>query len=240
MKKRYPEVAARLMADLRAGAFRVGEALPSEAALCARFGASRSTIRSALTELARLGMIDRKQGAATRVISSEPPPTYVHSMTATGDLLQFAGASRREVLSVSRVVADDALAQRLGDRPGRRWCLIRQTRHVDGLEAPVGCTDVFLNETYADIADEVQDYSGLVYTLLEERHGVIIREIRQSIKARPVPESLADLLQVAPGSHALELRRQYLDGGAENQIATVSILPADRYSYEITLRRERM
>lgn len=136
MKKRYPEVTAELMADLRAGAFRVGETLPSEAALCARFSASRSTIRSALAELARLGLIDRKQGAATRVISSAPPPTYVHSMTATGDLLQFAGASRREVLSVSRVVADDDLALTLGDRPGRRWTVIRQTRHVDGQAGP--------------------------------------------------------------------------------------------------------
>ncbi|HBT02538.1 MAG TPA: GntR family transcriptional regulator, partial [Citreicella sp.] len=110
MKKRYPEVAARIMTDLRSGAFKIGDTMPSEAVLCARFGASRSTIRGAMAELERLGLIERKQGAATRVISTEPPPTYVHSMSATGDLMQFAGPSWRRVREVLPVVADEALA----------------------------------------------------------------------------------------------------------------------------------
>ncbi|WP_158971284.1 GntR family transcriptional regulator, partial [Chachezhania sediminis] len=155
MKKRYPEVAARIMADLRSGNFRVGDPMPSEAVLCARFGASRSTIRSAMAELQRMGMIERKQGAATRVTSTEPPPTYVHSMSATGDLMHFAGPSFRKVQDIAPLVADEALAQRLGDRPGRRWMLIRQTRHIDGQDAPVGWTDVYLADDYADIADEI-------------------------------------------------------------------------------------
>lgn len=97
MKKRYPDIVSELLSDLRRGRFRVGELLPSEAELCERFGTSRSTIRSAMAELDRLGLIERRQGAATRVLSLEPPPTYVHSMTATGDLMQFAGPSRRRV-----------------------------------------------------------------------------------------------------------------------------------------------
>ena len=125
MKKRYPEVASRIMADLRAGALKVGDAMPSETALCARFDVGRSTVRSALAELERLGLVERRQGAATRVLSTEPPPTYVHSMTAAGDLMQFAGPSWRAVREIAPVVADDALAAALDDRPGRRWMLIR-------------------------------------------------------------------------------------------------------------------
>jgi DNA-binding GntR family transcriptional regulator len=238
MKKRYPEVAAKIMADLKSGPLRVGDAMPSEAVLCEKFGASRSTIRGALAQLQKLGLVERKQGAATRVLSTEPPPTYVHSMSATGDLMQFAGPSWRQVRDIHPLVADEGLASRLGDRPGRRWILIRQTRHIDGQELPVGWTDIYLTEKYADIAEEVSDYPGLVYALLEERHDIVIHEIRQTISAMPVPEDLAVTLGVAPTSDALGLRRQYRDGDGRIQIITVSVLPAEHYSYEITLRRQ--
>lgn len=238
MKKRYHMVAARIMAELRSGTIKVGDPMPSEAVLCTRFDASRSTIRSAMAELERLGLIERRQGAATRVISTEPPPTYVHSMSAADDLMQFAGPSWREVRETLPVVADEALAARLNDRPGRRWILIRQTRHVREQAAPVGWTDVYLDEEYADIAPEVPDYPGLVYALLEERHDVVIHEIRQSISAVPVPADLAEPLQVSAGSRALQLQRHYRDAGGVNRIITVSVLPAENYRYEITLRRQ--
>lgn len=238
MKKRYPEVAARIMADLRSGAFKVGDAMPSETALCAKFEVGRSTVRSAIAELERLGLVERRQGAATRVRSIEPPPTYVHSMSASGDLMQFAGPSWREVRDILPVVADETLATTLDDRPGRRWTLIRQTRHIQGQSAPVGWTDVFLNEAYQDIAEEIRNYEGLVYTLLEERHNVVIHEIRQSIRAAPVPADFAQTLEVGAGSSALELRRTYLDGEGTPQIITVSVLPAKNYRYEIILLRQ--
>lgn len=236
MKKRYPDVVKRMLIELRSG--KIGDVLPSEAVFCERFGASRSTIRSALLELQRLGLIERRQGAPTRILSTEPPPSYVHTMSATGDLMQFAGPSRRKVQSIAPTVADEALAEQLQDRPGRRWVLIRQTRHIDGQEAPVAWTDIYLCESYADIAGDIPDYPGLVYTLLEERHAVVIREIHQVVRAVPVPVDLAVLLQVEAGSHALELRRCYRDADGKNRIITVSTMPAEHYSYEILLRRQ--
>lgn len=237
MKKRYPEVVKRMLVELRSG--NVGDFVPSEAELCGRFGASRSTIRSALSELQRLGLIERRQGAPTRILSTEPPPSYVHTMSATGDLMQFAGPSKRKVQSIVAMVADEALAKRLHDRPGRRWVLIRQTRHIDGQVAPVAWTDIYLCEAYADIAEDIPDYPGLVYSLLEERHDVVIREIHQAVRAVPVPDDLAGPLQVHAGAHALELRRCYRDADGENRIITLSTMPAEHYSYEITLRRQK-
>lgn len=236
MKKRYPEVVKRMLAELRTG--KVGDFMPSEAVLSEQFGASRSTIRSALAELQRLGLVERRQGTPTRVVSTEPPPSYVHTMSASGDLMQFAGPSHRRVQSIQPIIADESLAEQLQDRPGRRWILIRQTRHIDGQDAPVAWTDIYLCETYADIAGEIPDYPGLVYTLLEERHDVVIDEIHQALRAIPVSPDLAQHLQVSAGTHALELRRCYRDAEGQNRIITVSTMPAEHYTYEITLRRQ--
>lgn len=239
MKKRYPEVVKQILAELRSGKIRVGEFLPSETALSEQFGASRSTIRSALAELQRLSVIERRQGAPTRVLSMEPPPSYVHTMTATGDLMQFAGQSTRLVQSSTPIIADEALARRLQDRPGRRWIKICQTRHIEGQSAPVAWTDVYLCEKYADIAHEIPSYPGLIYTLLEERHPVVIHEIHQSIRVAPVPADLAGPLQVASSTQAIELHRHYQDADGENAIITISIIPAEHYRYEFVLRRQK-
>ena len=104
--------------------------------------------------------------------------------------------------------------------------------------APVGWTDVYLDASYADIAEEVPSYAGLVYSLLEERHDVLIHENRQTVRAAPVSAELAEVLQVVPGDHALEMRRSYFDRVGEAQIISLSILSAQNYSYEITLRRQ--
>lgn len=238
MKKRYPAIAQQIMEEIRSGAFSVGDPMPSEAELCARFEASRSAVRGALAILQKLGVIERKQGAATRIRATEAAPTYVHSMTATGDLMEFAGPSWRKVHRINSIVADEALAERLDKRPGRRWLHISQTRHIDSQPNPVGWTDVYLSAEYPDIAEDIGSYPGLVYSLLEERHGILIQKIRQSINAVPVPEAIAERLEVQPGDPALELTRNYLDAEERSLIVSLSILPSKSYSYEITLTRQ--
>lgn len=238
MKKRYTDVAQGIMKDIRSGGFKVGDAMPSEAELCQRFSASRSTIRSALSQLQALGLVERKQGAATRITATQAGPTYVHAMMASGDLLQFAGPSWRRVQNICHVVADDSLATQLNCRPGKHWVCISQTRHIESQVAPVGWTDVYLCQCYDDIVEDIADYGGLIYSLLEERHSVLIHEIRQSISAVPVPEYLAVKLNVPAGDHALQLTRNYLNVENESLIVSISILPAKNYSYEISLKRQ--
>ncbi|MCG7602086.1 GntR family transcriptional regulator [Halomonas sp. McH1-25] len=238
MKKRYTDVARRIMQDIRAGGMQVGDPMPSEAELCARFGVSRSTIRSALSQLQTLGFVERKQGAATRVTATQAAPTYVHAMMASNDLLQFAGPSWRKVQSITPLIADEELASQLDKQPGKHWVRISQTRHIESQSAPVGWTDVYLCQRYADIVSEIPEYPGLIYTLLEERHQVLIHEIRQTVSAVPVPEYLAERLDVATGDHALRLTRHYLDAEGESLLISINILPANNYRYEIRLMRQ--
>lgn len=239
MKKRYTNVANSLLEEIRSGAFQVGDTMPSEADLVARFGVSRSTVRSALSQLQSLGIVERKQGAPTRIKATEIAPTYVHTMSATGDLMLFAGRSSwREVQKIEPVVADESLASRLDGRPGRRWVRISQLRRTEGQQAPVGWTDIYLCDKYGDIADDVQDYPGLVYLLLEERHSVLIHEIVQSISSITVPDSLADKLEAKQKDLALELTRHYLNAEGKSLIVSISVLPACHYHYEIRLKRQ--
>src|ERR1700689_3606952 len=53
--------------EIARGAIAPGDALPTEQSLCAQFGVSRITVRRALTDLAELGYIERRQGVGSFV-----------------------------------------------------------------------------------------------------------------------------------------------------------------------------
>jgi len=235
---RHSQVTDRIIGEIRSGRFAIGSLLPSEPMLATEYGISRSTLRAALATLQGLGFVERKRGAGTRVCAGEAAPVYVHSMNASGDLLQFAGPSTRQIHEMEDLVADEVLARKLDNRPGRRWLRIGQTRHVASSQAPVCWTDVYLPLEYADLRHEIPTYTGLIYTLIERRYHVTISEIRQSIRAIDIPSNLLARLDGDVGNKALELIRRYRSSSGECEMVSISVLPEKTYSYEITLTRK--
>ena len=62
-------VTERLKDMIISGAYKSGEKLPNEAALCEMFGVSRITIREAMKKLSMMGLLDIRQGKGTFVKS---------------------------------------------------------------------------------------------------------------------------------------------------------------------------
>ena len=62
----------QLLKEIQNGTWRVGDRLPSEAALCDRFGASRITVAKAIGTLQRESLVRRRAGSGTFV---QQPPT---------------------------------------------------------------------------------------------------------------------------------------------------------------------
>lgn len=80
-RRAYEAVAAELEVLVRAGHFAVGDRLPSERQLAARFGVSRPTVRVALSQLESRGLVVTRSGSGTfvapheRAPAAEEPPT---------------------------------------------------------------------------------------------------------------------------------------------------------------------
>ncbi|MGH8666569.1 MAG: GntR family transcriptional regulator, partial [Burkholderiales bacterium] len=59
-RPRYRVIAERLLAEIASGKHAVGTLLPTEIELCARFGASRYTVREALRVITEKGLVTRR------------------------------------------------------------------------------------------------------------------------------------------------------------------------------------
>lgn len=63
----YSQLKTILLEEIKSGALGPGDAVPPEIVLCKRYGLSRFTVRRALEELVREGVIERQQGKGTFV-----------------------------------------------------------------------------------------------------------------------------------------------------------------------------
>ena len=238
---RYSQVAQDLADGIAKGRFKVGSVLPTEFELCEQYGASRNTVRAALKELQDLGLVSRRKRAGTRVESASPTATYRQSLASVEDLIQFGTAHRRVVRKVESVVTDRALARELGCAPGRRWLRISSVRISSENDAPpIGWTDVYIDEAYSGLRRAMKAQPDvLISSLIEQRYGRRAAEIRQDVVATTVPEDLCRELRAESGMPALKVVRRYIDSANETYEISVTIHPADRFTFSLRLRRDR-
>ncbi len=243
METRYAYVARQLTQSIRSGDYPVGSILPNEFALADQFNVSRVTIRAALKELQQLGMVSRRRNAGTRVEALRPVGEnggYSQSLGTVDDVAQYAAETERRIQEIAEEVADTALSARLGCMPGRRWLRVSHMRvRADQPDRPPICwTDLYIDALYADdLRPLIPAHRGLIGTLVEQRTGRRIAEIRQQIAAVGVPARIAGPLRTDADGHALEITRRYLDGAGEIFLVSVSVHPADRFTYEMRLLR---
>jgi GntR family transcriptional regulator len=239
---RYAQVARELVEGIHSGRFAVGSMLPTELELCGQFGVSRQTVRAALRQLQDLGLVSRRKRAGTRVERARRSGGYLQSLASIEDLVQLAATHVRVVREVEDVVADRGLAKSLGCTAGSRWLRVSSLRlDRDKTAAPICWTDVYVDAAYSGLRKFVRRSPRvLISSLIEARYGRQVAEVRQSISAVAVPTALAEELRAKPGTPALKIVRHYLDQAGNAFEISSSIHPADRFTFSMRLKRERV
>ena len=238
---RYSDLVRDLSQAISSGRFSVGALLPTELELCEQFGASRHTVRKALAELQALGLVSRRKHVGTRVESTRPSGGFNETLGSMEDLVQFGASHVRVVRRIDEVAATAALAKELGCPVGSRWLRISSLRMDKGRGSePIGWTDVYVEAAYSELRNVVRHSPDtLISDLIEKKYGRHIAEVRQTVEAIGIPETLADDLRAKVGTPALKIVRRYLDPAGEMFEASVTVHPAKRFRVSTRLRRER-
>ncbi|MGB4062047.1 MAG: GntR family transcriptional regulator [Burkholderiaceae bacterium] len=241
MSNKSTDLARLLSEGIASGAHAVGDLLPTEFELCERHGLSRYAVRKALDELQELGLISRRKNVGTRVEAATPAAGFTQTLATVGDLAQFGAEHVRVVRAIDEVVVDLALAQELGCPGGSRWLRIASLRMEGGKKArPLCWTDVYVEPAYAEVGEWVRaSPDTLVSSLIESRYGRRIARIRQDIQAVLVPKELSAALGVEVGSPALKITRRYCDSADAVFEVSVSVHPADRFTFSMDLNRAK-
>lgn len=110
----WQSIAASVEAEIGAGHYRAGDKLPTEAALAARFGVNRHTVRRALGDLAERGLVRARRGAGVFVAAT--PTLYpIGKRTRFHQNIRASGRlPHRRILRLETRPSDNAEAKALG------------------------------------------------------------------------------------------------------------------------------
>ena len=226
----YYQVAQQLEQAIASGQLSAGDRLENEIDLADRFGLSRPTVRQAIQELVRKGLLVRKRGVGTQVVHGQVKrPVELSSLY--DDLERTGQHPRTAVLAREVLPADARLAGTLGVALGVPVTRVERLRSAG--EEPLALMCNWLPADLSDFTSEELEERGL-YELLRQR-GVHIRIATQRIGARAATLAEARLLQERKGAPLLTMERTaYDDSGRAVEFGS-HVYRAQNYSFEVTL-----
>ena len=209
-----------------------GDPMPSERSLCEHLGVSRPTVRAAIDDLARAGLLVRQHGRGTftspQKISQEIPSASGQPVPpGEGDWLS-------EVLEFRTESAGARLGQRLQVSPGDDLIYVMRRRIVDG--EPMALEEIRLPAALVPGITAGDFVTGSLYRRLRERYRVDPTDAVQTTEPTVTDASEARLLGVPLYSPALLFERTTRDGAGRIVEFTRSVYRGDRYRITSHLR----
>lgn len=202
----------------------IGTRLSPERALAAEFGVSVMTIRHALATLVDEGWVSRAAGSGT--FATRPTVAMGPSLTSfTQDMGQRGFTPSSQVLRLETVAPDLETIARLGLRPGERAVFLERLRFADN--EPMCHEQSLLPERLAP-ALHAGDLTESLHAALRE-HGTIPRSTERSVRAVVASQRECELLELPPGSPALEITDVFFDSFGQAMQYARSRYRFDRY-----------
>jgi DNA-binding GntR family transcriptional regulator len=229
----YAQIERELLERIRRD-YRPGQLLPTQQELAREFRASLITVKRALAEIARRGLLRSTRGRGTVVV--RPPveddrrgvASWTDTMTGLGRQPRTAWARTSE-----RVPPPD-VARLLSLRARERTVLLERLRTLDG--EPL-C--LMRNELPLALVPDLPR-TGLpeesLYAWLRKKYGLVPFRADEEVEARrPSPDEARALGGRVP--IVLVVRRHTFLRDGRSLEAAEMIAPADRYRYRVEIRR---
>lgn len=183
-----------------------GGALPNEEQLCERFGVSRITVRRALSDLAALGLVERRHGRGTFVRGDAATPWRPSpSLSVIDSLRKTATETVVRVLEVVQTVPPADVSRLLELEPTEKAVhALRVRSNRNGL--PAMLTDAWVPVAIGRRATEAALKTRALYEILMDQ-GVQFGRVVQEISATVADPQRAAMLQTEVGEPLLKLVR---------------------------------
>jgi GntR family transcriptional regulator len=232
----YHQVYLVLRENIRNGGYNAGP-VPTEAELCADFGVSRITIKRAMHELGKEGLIVRQRGRGTFVSEPARPPAAQRDSLdeLLRNVMAIGAATEMQRLDGGFTGASTEVAAKLCCDIGATIYATNQIRRSDGI--PIAVIRACVPQ---DVAERLpgRDTSAQPMLAQLQKAGVRVARADQAITATIADPTLAAALEIEVGSPIIRLTRLVFDDTDRPVEWLIAFYRGDRYEYRTTLTRE--
>lgn len=201
----YAQIKEMLRARILDGTYKPHQQMPSESEMIETFKVSRITVRQALGDLQKEGLIFKIHGKGT----------FVSKTKAFQDLARlqgFAEAMSRlgheifnQLLSIKSVPASATVAERLEIEPRAMVSEIRRVRYLN--REPISVDVSYVGEDLGNRLRNEDLATRDIFLIVENDYGVALGNADLRIESMLADVTLARLLKVTEGSPILRIER---------------------------------
>lgn len=194
---------------------------------------SRSTVRQAVDQLVRDGILEKRHGKGTYV-KIKPIQDWLGSLSSTTETIQRMGMNAGARLIDTKILRlEEPLKSKIGLESV--YCF-KRVRYANDI--PIGIENNYYPVDIGKILCEYNLNVETFYELLERNLGIKINEAEQIIKAGNINKEDAKLLDVSHNSGILITERKLFDINGNFIEYEEAFYRSDMYNFKLKLSRK--
>lgn len=219
--------------DITNGVYEVGDLIPSETEYMQKFSVSRATVRKAMEMLVNNGLIVRRRGCGSEVVSAKPATALRSVESCIKRLTSDHVIPIKRVVSAEMTAAGKDVADALNVRTGSSVYRLERVRCAG--ETAYYRETIFLADDYAPAILEYDFSRESLRAYYSNVLHVSWARANQQVFAVPADGDTARLLGIEPGVPVLLLRRTSFDESGIPREYLVASYRTDHYYLDMTL-----
>jgi GntR family transcriptional regulator len=231
----YSQLKSILESKILTQEWKENDRLPSEGELCTQFNVSRITVRQALSELLKAGLIYRDRGRGTFITEGAglKRPVLKGSIE---DLIAAAKGTWMKVLSYQEIPLPPSLARVSKFDQSEKVFQLEMVRLIP--KGPQGYSLIYFPSNLGRTIsiEEFRDDTEII-SFVEEKLRARAHRANQAIDVGVAGQPVAKHLSIKPKTPLLVIQRDYYTRKGSLMFAAITYFRPDRFKYEIELTR---
>lgn len=235
----YYQLASIIKRGIKANILKPGDQIPTEMEICEKFNISRSTVRRAIRNLEKEGLVYKKQGKGSFIAEPKLRRNLSNVYSFTSDMKKQGLKPSSEILEFKREEASIDLQKnlRLENSNTETFKIIRlrlandQPLLIETTYIPVHlCPTISIEELK----------TGSLYKFLDSEMGIKPHRALETYEPISIEPKEANLLKCLPGTNGYFVERiAYLETGEIFEL-TQSIARGDKCIFQVELKEDEV
>lgn len=231
----YEQIEIELKRLINDDKYKQGDLIASESELGREFGASRITIRRAVSDLVDQGYLVKKQGKGTFVQANMVERNLLHLGSYSNFMKNSSKHPSIQIVKLQEIASTDKIAELLNIFPGEPVInlkrLVKFNKEVSGLESAY-----YSSNKFPKLREKITPDISMA-NLLSTQYGYKEQGSNQLLSYVPATSELVQYMNKVPGEPLFKLRRQVMD--KEVIYVTFNYYDASTTNFAITSGNQR-